>query len=59
MITVKTGIQDNQNIEIISGLDGGEDVIVAPFSAISRRLEDGKIINRVSQDELFKTSAKK
>jgi HlyD family secretion protein len=53
MIYVETGIQDNRTIEITSGLSGEEEVVVAPFSAISRRLENGKLINKVTQDKLF------
>ena len=53
---VKTGIQDNRHIEILSGLEGDEDVVVSPFSAISRRLDDGKLVNRVTQDKLFQPS---
>lgn len=51
---VSTGIQDNMHIEILSGLNPGEKVITAPFSAISRRLQNG--INVVIKDEqqLFK-----
>ncbi len=51
---VSTGIQDNMHIEITSGLNPGEKVITAPFSAISRRLQNG--INVVIKDEqqLFK-----
>ncbi|MDD3566853.1 MAG: efflux RND transporter periplasmic adaptor subunit [Bacteroidales bacterium] len=53
MVRVTTGIQDNRNIEITSGLDGEEEVVVAPFSAISRRLEDGKLVKKVEQGKLF------
>jgi HlyD family secretion protein len=59
MIVVKTGIQDNQYIEIKEGLKGDEDIISAPFSAISRKLKDGKLIKKVAKDKLFKDEAKK
>ena len=55
MVVVETGIQDNRYIEITGGLNGDEDVIVAPFSAISRRLDQGKHITRVERDKLLKT----
>jgi HlyD family secretion protein len=56
---VKTGIQDNVNIEIVSGLEEGEDVIVQPFSAISKKLADSTLIEVVGKDELFKIDNKK
>jgi HlyD family secretion protein len=59
MVVVKTGIQDNQYIEIKEGLKGDEDIISAPFSAISRKLKDGKLIKMVTKDKLFKEENKK
>lgn len=59
MVVVKTGIQDNSFIEIKEGLVGDEDVISAPFSAISRKLNDGKLIKKVQKDKLFKEEGKK
>ena len=38
--SVETGIQDDQNIEIISGLDEGDEVINAPYSAVSKKLRN-------------------
>jgi len=56
---VKTGIQDNVNIEIVSGLEEGQEVIVQPFSAISKKLADSTLIEVVDKDELFKIDNKK
>lgn len=56
---VKTGIQDNVNIEIISGLTEGEEVIVQPFSAISKKLADSTLIEVVDKESLFITDKKK
>jgi HlyD family secretion protein len=56
---VKTGIQDNVNIEIISGLTEGEEVIVQPFSAISKKLSDSTLIEVVDKESLFSTEKKK
>jgi HlyD family secretion protein len=50
---VKTGIQDNSYIEILSGVDAGERVISAPFSAISKKLSDSTLVEIVGKDELF------
>jgi HlyD family secretion protein len=51
---VKTGIQDNSYIEILSGVTVGERVISAPFSAISKKLSDSTIIEVVKKEVLFK-----
>jgi len=51
---VKTGIQDNNYIEILSGLEDSARVITAPFSAISKKLADSTLIEIVKKEELFK-----
>jgi HlyD family secretion protein len=50
---VKTGIQDNSYIEILSGISIGDQVISAPFSAISKKLSDSTLIQIVSKDDLY------
>jgi len=35
---VKTGIQDDTNIEIISGLKKGDEIIIGPYSMVSKEL---------------------
>jgi HlyD family secretion protein len=54
MSVVETGIQDDQYIEIISGVEPGEKVVSAPFSAISKKLKDGSLIEIVKREDLFK-----
>ncbi len=39
---VKTGTSDFQNIEILSGLQAGQDVVSGPFKAVAKDLKDGK-----------------
>jgi HlyD family secretion protein len=56
---VKTGIQDNVNIEILDGLKEGEEVIVQPFTAISKKLSDSTLIEVVDKDALFSAEKKK
>jgi HlyD family secretion protein len=51
---VKTGIQDNTYIEILSGIAVNDRVISAPFSAISKKLSDSTLIEIVKKDQLFK-----
>lgn len=38
---VKTGIQDDSNIEIISGLKPGEEIITGPYTVVSKELVSG------------------
>ncbi|GAB3202034.1 HlyD family secretion protein [Pontibacter aydingkolensis] len=40
-VKVKTGISDFENIEIISGIKAGEEVVTGPFRAVSNTLKDG------------------
>ena len=58
MKEVETGIQDNNFIEIVSGIIEEEKVIIAPYSAISKKLNDSTLIEIVSKEELFKVSKK-
>jgi len=51
---VETGIQDNNYIEILSGLSLEDDVVIAPYNAISRKLADSSLIEIVTKKELFK-----
>ena len=51
---VETGIQDNNYIEITSGLSIEDDIVIAPYNAISRKLADSSIIEIVTKKELFK-----
>jgi len=50
---VKTGIQDNNYIEILSGISEGDRVVFAPFSAISKKLSDSTLVQIVKKDALF------
>ena len=59
MKEVKTGIQDNNYIEITEGLEPGAEIIVSPYSAISRQLKDDLPVEVVSEAELFADDKKK
>lgn len=39
--TIKTGIQDDTNIEVLSGLKSGEVVIIGPYSTVTKTLKNG------------------
>ncbi|MEN8228661.1 MAG: efflux RND transporter periplasmic adaptor subunit [Bacteroidota bacterium] len=58
MKPVKTGIQDNNYIEITEGLNPEEEVVVAPYSAISRQLKNDFNVEVVTEEELFKGDKK-
>jgi HlyD family secretion protein len=53
MRTVKTGIQDINNIEILSGLKDGDQVVTAPYNAVTKTLRTGTKVKVVSKDKLF------
>ena len=53
LVEVKTGSQDNTYIEILSGLKLGEEVIIAPFSAIARTLKANDKVQIVPKKELY------
>ena len=46
MIEVKTGIQDDTYIQVTAGLEGSEEIVVGPYSAVSKKLESGKGITK-------------
>lgn len=53
---VKTGIQDSENIEITEGLKAGDEIVVAPFNAINKQLNDSTLVKKVDEKELFKVT---
>lgn len=50
---VKSGIQDINYIEIVSGLSGNEEVVIGPYNAVSKTLKDGSKVNVVPKEKLF------
>ncbi len=50
---VQSGIQDNQFIQITSGLKQDEEVIIAPYGAIARLLKDKSKVQKVDKEKLF------
>ena len=54
-VEVETGIQDNNSIEIINGLQTGDEVVTAPYNIINRTLKDSMQVKVVSEEELFKS----
>ena len=56
-VPVKSGISDATEVEILSGLAGGEQVITGPYRAL-RKLEDGDAV-KVTTPELEEKNSKK
>ena len=50
---VNTGIQDINYIQVVNGLKEGEQVVTAPYNAISKTLKSGTKVNVVSKEKLF------
>jgi HlyD family secretion protein len=58
-VPVTTGIQDDTYIQLLTGLKGDEEVVSAPFDAISKNLTDGMEVERVDKSKLFNPDSKK
>ncbi|MDX9932279.1 MAG: efflux RND transporter periplasmic adaptor subunit [Bacteroidales bacterium] len=54
--TVKTGVQDNEYIQILEGLKKDEVVIVAPYSAIAKKLQGEEKVEVVDRKNLFEVN---
>lgn len=55
---VTTGIQDNNYIQIKSGLKEGDEVVSAPYNLIARQLKNGDPIEKVKKDQLYSKEKK-
>ncbi len=51
MVTVETGIQDNEYIQVVSGLEADQEVIIGPYSVISRKLKNGLALTRKNESD--------
>lgn len=58
IVFVKTGIQDNEFIQVSEGLTDKDEVISAPYGAISKMLYHNARVNKVDKNKLFKVEAK-
>lgn len=58
IVFVKTGIQDNEYIQITEGLTDKDEVITAPYGAISKQLYHNATLKKVDKDKLFKIEEK-
>ena len=51
LVAVETGIQDDQNIEILTGLKEGDIVVNAPYSAVSKKLRNEMKVVRIDDSD--------
>ena len=58
-IKVKTGIQDNNYIQILEGVEEDDEIITAPYNAISKKLKTDAVVEVVDKKDLFKDDKKK
>lgn len=50
---VKTGIQNNEYIQVTEGLKKGEQVVIAPYGTVARLLKDKSKVTVVAKDKLY------
>jgi len=53
LVHVKTGIQDNDYIEVIDGIKKGEEIVSGPYNAVSKLLKDGTKVKKVDKKDLY------
>jgi len=58
-VDVTTGIQDDSYIQVLTGLKKGDEVVSAPFEAISKTLKDKMDVEKVDKATLFSGDAPK
>ncbi|MBS1509793.1 MAG: efflux RND transporter periplasmic adaptor subunit [Bacteroidetes bacterium] len=52
-VKVKTAIQDINNIEVVSGLKEGDEVVTGPYDVVSKSLKPGDKVKVVDKKDLF------
>lgn len=53
LVVVKTGIQDDKNIEILEGISDSTEVIVSPYSAVAKTLKNKSEVTKTSKSSVF------
>jgi HlyD family secretion protein len=54
-VSVKTDIQDVNDIEIVEGIKLGDQVVTGPYGTVSKILNNGTKVTVVDKDKLFET----
>lgn len=52
-VQVRSGIQDMNYLEILSGINPGDEVVTDPYTAVSKTLKDGAKVKVVAKEKLF------
>lgn len=58
IVFIKTGIQDNEFIQVTEGLNEKDEVISSPYGAISKMLYHNVAVTKVEKNKLFKIEMK-
>jgi HlyD family secretion protein len=53
MAEVTTGLQDDTFIELKSGVSADQEVVIGPYTAVSRKLKQGATVNVVTEEEYY------
>jgi len=53
MSEVKTGIQDDTYIQVLSGVNEGDEIVKGPYTSVSRKLKQGDKIIKSKEDDFF------
>ncbi|MFZ4741797.1 MAG: efflux RND transporter periplasmic adaptor subunit, partial [Bacteroidales bacterium] len=59
MQKVKTGIQDNNYIQITEGLNENDEIIAGPYTAVSKSLKNKAVVKKVDKSKMFEVKAEK
>ena len=59
MIQVKTGISDFENIEIVTGLKDGQEIIAGPYATVAKKLKEGDLVKKKDPKAAEKAAEKK
>ncbi|NCU06261.1 MAG: efflux transporter periplasmic adaptor subunit, partial [Chitinophagaceae bacterium] len=52
-VAIRTHIQDNEYIEVLSGIKEGDEVVSAPYNTISKTLKDGMKVMVVPKEKVY------
>lgn len=53
-VIIKTGIQDDNYIQVLEGLEAGEEIVSGPYNTVTTILKDGDKISRESKNKAEK-----
>jgi HlyD family secretion protein len=59
IVQVQSSVQDDAYIELLSGVSEGQQIVVAPYSAIATKLKDKQMVEIVKRSELFEKEEEK